>query len=227
MAEAVNPARKPSQPYRTSGYQQWAAHLVESQHEEALYLVGELALFTLMWRPADFEAGRVGRCSECFGGAKSRQAAAFEQPLKRECTKCFGTTFEGGFRAQIVRPTLFADRNSEMRDEARGTVVSDTIRIETTGDFTLHKDDYVFRADNTRFQAEEKTEDVMRPGFGNPSGADSLAGTSTLHMEETTSVAFRIPPTTPQGLRALLGGYGPFLVDDIRGSDIVAPGGYV
>lgn len=227
MAEAVNPARKPSQPYRTSGYQPWAAHLVEAQHEEALYLVGELVLFTLMWRPADYEAGRVDRCSVCFNGVKSRQAAAFEQPTKRECPKCFGTTFEGGFRAQIVRPALFADRNSEMRDEARGTVVTDTIRIETTGDFTLHKDDYVFRADNTRFQAEEKNEDVMRSGFGNPASGDSLAGSTTLHMEETTSVAFLIPPTTPQALRALLGHYGPFLVEDLTASDIVAPGGYV
>jgi len=227
MAEAVNPARKPSQPYRSSGYQPWAANLVESQHEEALYAVGELALFTLMWRPVDFEAGRVDRCSVCFSGTKARQAAAFEQPTKRECPNCFGTTFEGGYRAQIIRPSLFADRNSEMRDEARGTVVSDTIRIETTGDFILHKDDYVFRADNTRFQAEEKTEDVMRPGFGTPAIADSLAGTSTLHREETTSVAFLIPPTSVQGLRSLLGHYGPFIVEEITAADIVAPGGYV
>ena len=227
MTEAVHPSRKPSQPYHAALAQPWVTHTISAQHEEALYLFGELALFTLMWRPVDFEQGRVDHCSVCYSGAESRYAEAFDQPTKRECLQCFGTTFDGGFRAQIIRPSIWADRNSEVSEGPRGVVTNDTIRVETTGGFTLHKDDYVFRADNTRFQVEEKNEDVPRDGFGTPPKADSAAGSTSVHMEETTSVAFRIPPTSSTALRSLLGHNGPFLVEDMRGADLISPGGYV
>lgn len=227
MVEAVHPSRKESQPYRSFTTQPWASALAKSQHQEALYAFGELALFTLMWRPADEESGRVDHCSVCFIGDKSRYAKAFDQPTKRECPACFGTTFEGGFRAQIIRPALFADRNSETSDVIRGTVVSDSVRVETTGDFRLRKDDYIFRFDNSRFQVEEKNEDVMRSGFGGPLAEESMAGSLTAHREETTTVAFLIPPTASQSLRALLGHAGPFLIEDIEAADIVSPGGYL
>lgn len=227
MAAPVHPSRKPTQPYHAATHQQWAAEIVGASHEEALYAYGELALFTLMWRPVDFEAGRVGRCSTCFNGTKARNAAAFEQPTKRECPDCFGSTFEGGFRAQIIRPSLFADRNEEMRDEIRGTMVSDTIRVETTGEFVLHKDDYVFRFDGARYQVEEKAEDVVRPGFGNPRSERSVAGPTTAHREESTSVAFLIPPVSPLSLTSMLDRSGPFLVGDLQAFDILSPGGYI
>lgn len=227
MTEAVHPTRKPSQPYHAGQAQQWASNLIAAQHEEALYLYGELVLFTLMWRPVDFEAGRVNHCPRCYSGENARFAAAFEQATERECPECFGTTFEGGFRAQVIRPALFADRNSEVTEQSRGVVTSDTIRFETTGGFTLHKDDYLFRADNTRFQVEEKNEDVPRDGFGTPWSPDSAAGSSTAHMEETTAVAFKIPPVSSTALRSLLGHQGPFLIADITGSDLIRPGGYV
>jgi hypothetical protein len=227
MTEAVHPSRKPGQPYLASQHQPWSANLLESQHQEALYAFGELVLFTLMWRPADFEEGRVNHCPVCYAGNDSRYAKAFDQPTKRECEACFGTTFEGGFRAQVVRPVLLADRNVETTEVQRGVVSNDTIRFETTGDFTLRKDDYLFRADNSRFQVEERNEDVMRDGFGSPPAPDSMAGSSTAHMEEITTVAFKISPTTPAALRSLLGHRGPFHVDDLSASDLVKPQGYV
>lgn len=227
MSEAVHPSRKASQPYHAAQAQPWASSLIEAQHEEALYIFGELVLFTLLWRITDFEEGRVPRCPVCYGGASERYAKAFEQPTKRECPSCYGTTFKGGFRAQVIRPALFADRNAESTEQSRGVVTSDTIRFETTGDFTLRKDDYLFRADNTRFQVEEKTEDVPRSGFGVPWGAESAAGSSTAHMEEDTSVAFLVPPVSGSALRSLLGHAGPFLIEDITGTDLISPNGYV
>lgn len=221
--------RKDSQPIRTGPGQPWASDLVESSHAEALYAFGEYVIFTLMWRPKDFEMGLVGRCQTCFVGTASRQAAAFQQPTKRECPDCYGTTYEGGFRAQIIRPALLADRNQEVSEENRGVVVTDTIQMETTSDFRLHKGDYVFRGDNTRFQTEEKNEAVVRTGFGAPLTSDSSAGTTTAHREETTSVAFLIPPLNPTpvlaGLTPALG-TAP-LAADLDQYSTIRPHGYL
>lgn len=219
--------RKDSQPIRTGPGQPWASDLVESSHAEALYAFGEYVIFTLMWRPKDFEMGLVGRCQTCFVGAASRQAAAFQQPTKRECPDCYGTTYEGGFRAQIIRPAILADRNQEVSEENRGVVVTDTIQMETTSDFRLHKGDYVFRGDNTRFQTEEKNEAVVRTGFGAPLTSDSSAGTTTAHREETTSVAFLIPPVNPQVLLALIGVRGGPVVPDLDAYSTIRPNGYL
>lgn len=223
----VNPSRKETQPYAAAAQQDWATHRLDAQHEEALLAFGELALFTLMWRPIDFEEGRVDRCPTCFGGDKARYAAAFEQPVKKECPDCFGTTFEGGFRAQIIRPAIFANRNQEMHDGARGTSVTDSIRVEITGDFHLRKDDYIIRFDNSRFQVEERLEDVPRDGFGPALAGDSVAGSTTAHREEETSVAFLIPPRSALNLRTMLGRPGPFIIEDLAASDILAGGGYL
>lgn len=224
---AAHPSRKDGQPYSAAPYMGWTSNLIEAQHEEALYAFGELCLFTLMWRPVDFEKGLVAHCSTCFAGESARQAAAFNQPTRKECPDCFGTTFEGGFRAQIIRPTILADRNSEMSDEARGVVVSDTLLFETTADFTLHKGDYLFRFDNTRFQCEEKGQGVVRTGFAPPYGIDSYSGSSTARMEEPTSVAFLIPPLDPVALQTVLGLSGPFTISQITNLDTLSPNGYI
>lgn len=223
----THPARKESQPYRAEAYQPWATAQVDKSHEEALYGYGELCLYTLMWRPQDHEDGLVQRCSTCWGGARSRQAEAFRQPTTRECPDCFGTTFDGGFRAQIVRPTLFADRNHEISEEARGYITSDTLQVETTGDFTMNKGDFLFRFDNDRYQMEQKREVILRAGFAPPVNTESFGGTTTAHLEDETSVAFKIPPTNPADVLALLGKTGPFVVADIVAGDVIAPNGYL
>lgn len=223
---AAHPSRKDGQPFRTERVMEWAGDQVQGSHDEALYAFGELALFTLMWRTMDFKDGLVDRCSTCFEGPASRAAAAFKQPSVNECPDCFGSTFEGGFRAQIVRPTIVADRDAEVTDQARGVVRLDTLRFETTSDFTLHKGDYIFRYDNTRFQCEEKDEGVVRTGFGPPNRADSFVGSSTGHLEEETSVAYRIPPD-PATLDAMLDIDGSFTVSVITALDVVRPGGYI
>lgn len=219
--------RKPSQPFRPAPAMPWASRHVAHAQTEALYAVGELVLFTLMWRPVDFEAGLVGHCTTCFDGAESRQARAFKQPTKRECPDCYGTTYEGGFRAQIIRPALMADRNAETTDAPRGVVTIDTISFETTPDFTLHKGDYLFRFDNTRFQCEERRESIVRTGFVSPMHADSFAALSTAHLEDNTSVAFRIPPTDLPLIQDVLVTRGGEVLPDLDAFSLVRPGGYL
>lgn len=224
---AVHPSRKEDQPYRANTDMQWAGNLVQAQHEEALYAFGELAIFTMMWRPIDFENGLVGHCTVCYDGPSARQAAAFKQPTRKECPDCFGTTYEGGYRAQIIRPTIIADRTAEMTDVPRGTVTIDTLSFETTSDFVLHKGDYLFRFDNTRFQCEEKAEAVIRDGFGPPVSDESFAGPSTAHLEDQTSVAYLIPPLDPVAIQTVLGIPGPFTVAQMEAMDTLSPNGYL
>lgn len=222
-----SPARKTSQPIRPWEYQTWASDVVETSHNEALFAFGELAIFTLLWRPFDFDAGLVARCSRCFGGTASRHAAAFGQPTQNECPVCFGTTFEGGVRAQILRPTIFADRNDETRDEARGTVTSDTLQMETTADFTMNKGDVVIRFDNTRWQAEAKGENVIRDGFGPVQTKDGFSGLTTIRLDDPTTVSYLIPPTDPDFIKTLLSTFGGSLMPDLNLFSYVAPNGYV
>jgi hypothetical protein len=220
-------SRKPSQPHVAATSQQWASSHVEDSHIEALYSFGELALFTMMWIPLDAEAGRVEHCSRCFNGVAARQAKVFNQPTEKKCPVCYGTTYQGGFRAQIVRPSIWSDRNSEHTEQARGTIYTDSLQVETTGDFFLRRGDYAFRYDNSRYQVSgEKREAVLRSGFHPPLSGDSFAGPASMQLEEETSVAHIIPPTAEQ-LLALLGHPGPFRVGDLTRLDVVRPGGYL
>ena len=193
------------QPFVVGGQQQWANDWVVAQHVEALWLYGENCVFTMLWRPQDEQAGRVGRCTHCY--TNDRAAKAFKQPpSKKGCEFCYGTTFEGGIRAQIIRPAIFADRNSEMSDVQQGTVTTDSLQVETTPDFTFHRGDYIFRGDGTRYQAEELGEGVLRTGFGLPLSANSFRGSIPIaRLEDLTSVAYTIPPDGPN-LIALLDG---------------------
>lgn len=189
-------------PWLVPQVQPWTNVWVIDQHVEALYLLGEPALFTMMWRVQDYEAGLVDHCSSCY----TRSAQAFDQPARKKCPVCFGTTFEGGIRGQIIRPAIFNDRNVELTDTIRGTLSIDTLQVETTPDFVFTKGDYVFRADGTRYQGEEKGEGVLRTGFAHPNSSDAFRGTiPSVRLEDPTSVAYTLPPTT-EDLRLLLPG---------------------
>lgn len=227
MAEtdAASFARKFSQPMLAQRPQNWASRLLGSSHEEALFAYGEYGIFTLMWRPEDYANGLVDHCPVCFEGTKGRQAAAWQQPTKRECPNCFGTTFEGGYRAQIVRPMLMSDRQTVVADMREGTTETDTMQFETTSDFTFTLGDYVIRADNTRYQCDTKPEIVVRTGFDDPQSHESLNSAATAHLEAKTSVAYLIPPTDPSPLLDI---EGPFTVSDVETLNLtIRPGGYL
>ncbi len=217
-------ARKFTQPIRTSVQQPYARYGVGSSHEEALDSFGEFGIFTLMWRQPDFDKGLVDRCPPCWNGVHSQQAKAFRQPQERECPACFGTTFEGGYRAQIIRPLLVSDRADVISEEERGVMTTDTLQFETTSDFTLTLGDYLFRFDNTRYQCEQNTELVMRTGFGSPFAAESLQGLATAHLEAPTSVAYKIPPADTSMLTTA-GGFNMADLDSLN--VLVRPGGYI
>ena len=206
----VNGQTTRKQPWVVANRQQWANDLVVAQHTESLFAFGEPALFTIMWRPQDHEAGLVDRCPVC---SSSRSAAVFQQPERKKCPACYGTTFEGGIRTQLIRPALFSDRNTETADTQRGTMTFDTLQIETTPDFLFRKGDYIFRGDGTRYQGEEKGEAIIRHGFSLPVPQDSFRGSiPAARLEDPTSLAYLIPPVDPADLMDLLATTAPQVV---------------
>lgn len=184
--------------------QAFAEDHMRQHHTEALYRHGEYAMFTLMWNEQDFERGLVDRCPACFVSA-GRIAAAYDQGVRGKCPECFGTTFQGGFRAQVIRPTLWTDRQTDHADSERGPLVLDGVTIETVAGFTIRRGDYVFRGNGTRYQTEEGSVLGLRSGFLMPDSASSIAGTiSQARLEsEKGSPAYLIPPTTPELVQVL------------------------
>lgn len=223
MSSSTSAARK--QPYWTPITQGWASNILESSHVDALYMFGEWALFTMFWRVQDETAGLVGRCPSCYAG--SREAQAFGQPERKKCPDCYGTSFEGGFRAQIVRPALFADRNIETTDTEHGTVISDAIHVETTGDFAMKAGDLVVRYDGTRFKVEEKDESILRTGFSPPVEVSYSGNIPLAHLDDPTSPSFLVPPTSASALRALLTPPNTHLVPDLSTQETIRPNGYL
>lgn len=203
-------------------------HLAAS-HREALLAFGEHALFVLMWQAADHRAGLVGRCPACYAG--DRLAQAYGQAPRERCPECFGTTYQGGYRARVVRPALFADSAPDSTDGPRGAQVSDSLSLETTGDLTIRHGDYVFRGDRTRWRVQQASGPVLRDGLDGPDPDERAAGTvGQATYEDEASVAQTIPPTDDE-LASWLRAYpaGAHLppdfsgLEDVRGPLVVGP----
>lgn len=192
-------------PYYVRDTQNWAVEQEHMRHDQALYSIGEWVMFTLMWHVLDHEAGLVDRCADCYL-SRGKISEAYGQGDQNKCPTCFGTTFQGGIRAQIIRPAIFTDTDEEERDGRRGTERSQTVAIESTHDFRVRSGDYAFRADGTRWYLRHPNSVRVRTGFGYPSqeATNLTLNFATASLEDKTSVAHLIPPAAP-ALRALLG----------------------
>jgi hypothetical protein len=222
------------QPYYVRQRQDWAVQQERQRHAQALYSVGEPAIFILMWHLVDFEAGLVTRCARCFNNGtaiQNRIAAVYDQPTQNKCPDCFGTTFEGGYRAVIVRPTIFSDTDQNERTDKRATVHPDDVTVESVWDFRIMAGDYVVRADNTRWQLKAPQRLQLRSGFIHPQQTvDSVTYAPVrASYEEPTTVAYLIPPTAAGIIRSALMATRHFPADyseleDVRGPLIPANG---
>lgn len=189
------------QPYYVRDPQRWAIDQERQRHNEALYSFGEYAMFVLMWSMEDLEAKRVRRCPLCWGveGTDSVQAAiaaTYQQPTQAKCPECFGTTFEGGYRARIIRPAIFSDTDEDQQRQARGVVNPQDLSIESTTDFRVRSGDFVFRATGDRYQLRVPDRVTLRTGFAVPHQSTSAVGYNhaRANQEDPTSVAYLIPP---------------------------------
>lgn len=181
------------QPYYVREQQRWAVDQERQRHNQALYTLGEYTMFCLMWHLEDYEEGLVSRCPQC---ATSRTATAYHQPERNLCTNCFGTTFDGGFKALIVRPAIFSDTDEGQQYQARGVVASDDLNMESTTDFRVRSGDYCFRSTGHRFYLRVPERVTLRTGFATPYQRAMAVGYNHAHasLEDHSTVSYTIPP---------------------------------
>lgn len=197
------------QPYHLLQTKQYAVEQERKRHAEALYEVGEWTVFFLLWNTLDFERDLVERCSRCYGTFSARAdriAAVYNQPVNNKCPVCFGTTFEGGYRARIVRPAIFADTDQDQRLDRRGEVHPATVSIETTWDFRIRTGDFAVRADNSRWRLRVPSRTTVRTGFGFPGQTEAAVTYARItgEREETDTVAYLLPPVDGETVENVL-----------------------
>jgi hypothetical protein len=176
----------------------WATEQERMRHNEALYWVGEYCALFLMWHIADFQAGLVTRCTRCYstnGSKEQRAANVYNQPTQNKCPDCFGTTFEGGYRARIIRPVIFADVDETDKTNAKGQQHPGQTTMETTVDFKMREGDFVIRADDTRWRTTTPRRTLLRVGFGHPTHTQNAISynNASVALEDRTSVAYELP----------------------------------
>jgi hypothetical protein len=148
----------------------WEVENERARHDQALYRLGEYGIFVLMWQMQDFTLGLVGRCKTCYvpqGAVEDtwKQAAYFK------CPDCLGTSFEGGYKAILVRPSLWNWNEPVQQQDKRGVIDTDVAQVQTTGDFRLQPKDYIIRGDGSRWQAQNIEGEHLDTGFGTQAGA--------------------------------------------------------
>lgn len=173
--------------------QSYAIDQVSLRRQQALARYGEYSIFLLMWRLADHTQGLVQRCSTCWGDA----AEVYGQATREKCPNCFATTFEGGYKARIIRMALWDANESDDRSNKRGDVEISTASIQTTEDFRLRNGDFIIRADGTRWRVQTISTNHLRTGFMHPSLQRTPVGFNygQVVREDESSVAYIIDPS--------------------------------
>lgn len=183
-------------PYYVREVQPWAIEQERRRHNEALWYVGENTMFCLMWHLEDFQAGLVGRCPTCYE-SQGIVADVYGQSDEYKCPDCFGTTFEGGFKAIIIRPAIFSDADEGETKSARGVIHPNDLTIESTPDFRVRTGDYCFRINGERYFLRVPERITLRTGFTHPLQAETAIGYNHANaaVEDPSSVAYTIPPS--------------------------------
>lgn len=175
--------------------QGYAVAQEQARHDGALFAYGEYSMFVLMWRSEDHEAGLVDRCLTCFE-AYGKIAKAYGQSPIKDCPECFGTTFEGGFKARLVRESLWDFNEPANRVHVRGEVEVATASIQSTSDFRMRTGDHIFRGDGTRWTMRTIGTNHLRTGFGMPGPDRTPLGYNfgQVDLQDRDHVVYSIPP---------------------------------
>lgn len=182
-------------PYYIREIQPWAIEQERRRHNQALWYVGETTMFALMWHLEDFQADLVDRCPTCYE-SQGDVAEVYAQPDEYKCPDCFGTTFEGGFKALIIRPAIFSDSDEGETRHSRGVVHPNDLTIESTPDFRIRTGDYCFRSSGDRFYLRVPERITLRTGYAPPTQTDTAIGYNHANaaQEDPNAVAYKIPP---------------------------------
>lgn len=184
----------------------WENYQESFRARDALYRIGEMAIFVYMWKASDFnlaQANRatyVQRCPTCtYGEALVNQV--YQQPAFDRCPTCFGTLYagaHGGVMALYFRPSMWQFGEKDIQWLPRGEIEAQNAQVVTTGDMRLFKRDYVFRGDGNRFGVTQVQSLHLSSGFGVVSHTESaLTNTLSINRENESSPAYMI--TLPHG----------------------------
>ncbi len=186
-------------PYYIREPQNWAIEQERRRHNEALWYIGENTMFALMWHLEDFQDNLVGRCPTCYE-SQGQIAQVYGQSDEYKCPDCFGTTFEGGFKALIVRPAIFSDSDEGETKSGRGIVHPQDLTIESTPDFRIRTGDYCFRVTGDRYYMRVPERITLRTGFGHATQTETAIGYNHANaaVEDPDSVAYMIPPANDE-----------------------------
>lgn len=217
------------QPYVLPDAQDFAIEQEVIRHNQALYMYGEYAILVMLWHAEDHKAGLVERCPECYV-AYGAVAKAFGQSARSDCPACFGTTFEGGYRAKVVRPIMFTiTADNAVEPGARGEHYPQVASIQIPSDVRVRDNDIVIRSDNGRWRVDGALYNPLASGFRHMSISNGTVGYqfAPVRREDETTPAYVIDPTDPAEVRALLDAqyprrpldYSDF--DDVRGPLVV------
>jgi hypothetical protein len=192
-------------PYYIRETQPFAIEQERRRHNEALWYFGENTMFALMWHLEDFQNDLVERCPTCYE-SQGAVADVYGQSNEYKCPDCFGTTFEGGFKALIIRPAIFSDTDEGETKLARGIVHPNDLSIESTPDFRIRTGDYCFRSNGDRFYLRVPERVTLRTGFAPPTQTDTAIGYNHANaaQEDPSTVAYTVPPANDE-LAAILG----------------------
>lgn len=183
-------------------YEGWAVEQVQARHNGVLWRIGEYSIFVLLWRIEDFENGLVARCPECIT-SMGDVAEVYNQSTLTRCPTCYGTTFEGGFKARIVRPALWDFSETTNRVEAHGEVERANAAVQSTNDFAMRTGDYIIRADGTRWRVQSLSTNHLHTGFGFPGRSETVVGFNygTVILQDEASNAYSVQlPADPSFL---------------------------
>lgn len=186
-------------PYYIRETQPWAIEQERRRHNEALWYVGENTMFVLMWHLEDFQNNLVKRCLTCYQ-SQGMISQVYQQTDQYKCPDCFGTTFDGGFKAIIVRPAIFSDTDEGETKHSRGVVHPNDLSIDSTPDFRVRTGDYCFRQNGDRFFLRVPERITLRTGFGDPDqGRTAIAyNHANAAVEDPSNVSYMIPPATDE-----------------------------
>lgn len=201
--------------------QDFAVQQERWRHDQALYAYGEYTMFALMWTIRDHDTGLVGRCPRCYL-ARGKVSEVYKQSDDSLCPECYGTTFEGGYKALIVRPALWDANEEDEREAVRGEVITATSSVQSTSDFRLRTGDHLLRADGTRWQMRTISTNHLRTGFAMPRASTDTVGWNfgTVSREDESSASFLIGPT-PSEVVALLDVVNVRRPQSFQGLDVV------
>lgn len=201
----LSPKTNSLQPYYLRRNQRWAVDNERQRHVQALYMLGEWTMFVLMWHIEDFNNGLVDRCHRCYGSPdqvgypskQNRASKAYGNVNEYKCPDCFGTTFEGGFKAIIVRPAIFGDTDESQQFQARGVTNPGELDMESTTDFRVRSGDYCFRSTGDRYFLRVPDRITLRTGFDVPYQRTHAIGYNHAKaaIQDPTSVSYTIPPS--------------------------------